>query len=86
VSKSIGSRMQRHHGSLSNGWRHLTMFEFIMRLFKSDPGSKIRKMRDRKYKEAVQLQRDGKLREYAKIMKEIEKLEDEYIEVMNEDR
>tara|TARA_B100001094_G_scaffold194234_1_gene188096 strand:+ start:1594 stop:1782 length:189 start_codon:yes stop_codon:yes gene_type:complete len=62
------------------------MFEFIMRLFKSDPGSKIRKMRDRKYKEAVQLQRDGKLREYAKIMKEIEKLEDEYIEVMNEDR
>ena len=62
------------------------MFEFITRLFKSDPGSKIRKLRDRKYKEAVQLQRDGKLREYAKIMKEIEALEDEYIEVMNEDR
>ena len=60
------------------------MFEFIMRLFKADPGSKIRKERDRQYKEAVQLQRDGKLREYAKIMKEIEKLEDEYIEVMNE--
>jgi hypothetical protein len=59
------------------------MFEFIMRLFKSDPGSKIRKERDRKYKQAVQLQRDGKLREYAKIMKEIEKLEDEYIEVTN---
>jgi len=31
----------------------------------------------------VQLQRDGNLREYAKIMKEIEKLEDEYIEVTN---
>tara|TARA_R100000908_G_C3696583_1_gene108753 strand:+ start:301 stop:489 length:189 start_codon:yes stop_codon:yes gene_type:complete len=62
------------------------MFEFITRLFKSDPGSKIRKERDRKYKQAVQLQRDGKLREYAKIMKEIEKLEDEYIEVTNEDR
>ncbi len=62
------------------------MFEFIMRLFKSDPGSKIRKMRDRKYKEAVQLQRDGKLREYAKIMKEIEALEDEYIELTNESR
>ena len=59
------------------------MFKFIMRLFKSDPGSKIRKERDRKYKQAVQLQRDGKLREYAKIMKEIEKLEDEYIEVTN---
>ena len=62
------------------------MFEFITRLFRTDPGSKIRKMRDRKYKEAVQLQRDGKLREYAKIMKEIEALEDEYIEVTNEDR
>ena len=62
------------------------MFEFITRLFNTDPGSKIRKMRDRKYKEAVQLQRAGKLREYAKIMKEIEALEDEYLEVMNESR
>ena len=42
--------------------------------------------RDRKYKEAVQLQRDGKLREYAKIMKEIEALEDDYIQVTNEGR
>tara|TARA_R110002074_G_scaffold50754_1_gene128702 strand:+ start:647 stop:835 length:189 start_codon:yes stop_codon:yes gene_type:complete len=62
------------------------MFEFIARLFRTDPGSKIRKMRDRKYKEAVQLQRDGKLREYAKIMKEIEKLEDEYLEVVDASR
>ena len=60
------------------------MFEFITRLLRADPGSKIRKERDRKYKQAVQLQRDGKLREYAKIMKEIEKLEDEYIEVTSE--
>ena len=62
------------------------MFEFIARLFRSEPGSKIRKERDRKYKEAVQLQRDGKLREYAKIIKEIEALEDQYIEVTNEGR
>ena len=62
------------------------MFDFITRLFRTDPGSKIRKERDRKYKQAVQLQRDGKLREYARIMKEIEALEDQYIEVMNEDR
>ncbi len=62
------------------------MFDFIARLFKSDPATKIRKERDRKYKQAVQLQRDGKLREYAKIMKEIEVLEDEYIEVTNESR
>jgi hypothetical protein len=57
-----------------------------MSLFKTDLGSKIRKERDRKYKEAVQLQRNGNLREYAKIMKEIEKLEDEYIEVVNESK
>ena len=62
------------------------MFEFIKRLFSADPGSKIRKIRDRKYKESVQLQRDGNLREYAKIMKEIEALEDEYIMVINENR
>jgi hypothetical protein len=62
------------------------MFEFITRLFRSEPGAKIRKMRDRKYKEAVQLQRDGNLREYAKVMKEIEALEDQYIEVTNEGR
>ena len=62
------------------------MFDFIARLFKSDPATKIRKERDRKYKQAVQLQRDGKLREYAKIMKEIEVLEDEYIEGTNESR
>ena len=62
------------------------MFNFIMRLFKTDPGSKIRKIRDRKYKESVQLQRDGNLREYAKVMKEIEALEDEYIKVINESR
>ena len=62
------------------------MFEFIKRLFMTEPGSKIRKMIDRKYKESVQLQRDGNLREYAKIMKEIEALEDEYIMVINENR
>ena len=62
------------------------MLEFIARLFRTEPGAKIRKMRDGKYKEAVQLQRDGNLREYAKVMKEIEALEDEYIEVTNEGR
>jgi len=60
------------------------MIKFIMRLLKTEPGAKIRKVRDRKYKEAVQLQRNGKLREYAEIMKEIEELENKYIEVINE--
>ena len=61
------------------------MIRFIKSLFVSSPGEKIRKVRDRKYKESVQLQRDGKLREYADIMKEIEDLEKQYIdEIDNE--
>ena len=61
------------------------MIRFIKSLFVSSPAEKIRKVRDRKYKEAVQLQRDGKLREYAEIMKEIEDLEKQYIdEIDNE--
>ena len=63
------------------------MIRFIKSLFASSPGEKIRKVRDRKYKESVQLQRDGKLREYAEIMKEIEDLEKQYIdEIDNESR
>ena len=60
------------------------MIEFIKSLFKSDPGKKIRKTLDRKYKQAVELQRNGKLREYAKFMKEIEDLEKQYVEVVSE--
>jgi len=60
------------------------VFEFITNLFKSKPGAKICKLIEQKHTQAVQLQRNGKLREYAKIMKEIEKLEDEYIEVTND--
>ena len=62
------------------------MIEFIKSLFRSDPGSKIKKERDRKYKEAVQLQRDGNLREYARVMKEIQDLEEAYIEALSESR
>jgi len=62
------------------------MFKFIKSLFISPPGDKIRKVRDRKYKEAVQLQRDGNLRGYAKVMKEIEDLEVKYVEAVNDDR
>ena len=60
------------------------MIKFIKSLFISNPGKKIQKLRDKKYKEAVHLQRNGKLREYAIIMKEIEELEEKYVEVMNE--
>ena len=62
------------------------MIKFLKGLFKREPGLEIRKQRDLKYKEAVQLQRNGKLREYAALMKEIEVLEDEYIRVIDENR
>ena len=62
------------------------MFKIIKAWISKDPGRKNRKVRDQKYKQAVQLQRDGNLREYAKLMKEIEDLEDEYIRVTNENR
>ena len=60
------------------------MLKLIKSLFVSSPEEKIRKARDRKYKEAVQLQRNGKLREYAKVIKEIEELEKQYVEVVSE--
>jgi len=62
------------------------MFNFIKSLFMPDPAKKIQKARDRKYKEAVHFQRNGKLREYAEVMKEIEALEKQYIEVVSESR
>ena len=60
------------------------MLRLLKSLFRSEPGSKIRREKDRKYKQAVQLQRDGKLREYAKVIKEIEELEKQYVEVIIE--
>jgi len=54
------------------------MIEFIKSIFKSDPGKKLLKERDRLYKEAVQLQRNGDLRSYGKIMARIDELEVEY--------
>ena len=56
------------------------MIKFIKSVFVSNPGQKIRKVLDKKYKEAVQLQRNGKLREFAEIIKEIEDLEKQYAE------
>ena len=62
------------------------MIEFLKKLFVSDPDKKVRDAIARKYKEAVQFQRNGKLREYATVMQEIEELEDTLCEVTNEDR
>ena len=62
------------------------MIEFLKKLFVSGPDKKVRDTIARKYKEAVQFQRNGKLREYATVMQEIEELEDTLCEVTNEDR
>ena len=46
---------------------------------KKDPAKTLEKQIARKHQEAVQLQRNGKLREYGALMKEIEGLEQERV-------
>tara|TARA_Y100001972_G_C7385156_1_gene201557 strand:+ start:133 stop:315 length:183 start_codon:yes stop_codon:yes gene_type:complete len=60
------------------------MINFLKALFTPDPNKKVRNAIDQKYKEAVRLQRDGKLREYAGVMTEIEKLEEKLVKVKND--
>ena len=60
------------------------MFKFITNLLVKSRQSKVRKIISQKQTQAVQLQRNGKLREYAEVMKEIEELENEYEDVINE--
>ena len=43
--------------------------------FSSDPIKKIESQIKKKYTQSVQLQRNGKIKEYGRIMKEIEDLE-----------
>jgi cell fate (sporulation/competence/biofilm development) regulator YmcA (YheA/YmcA/DUF963 family) len=62
------------------------VFNFIKSLIKPNPESKLRKAISKKYKEAVQLQRNGKLRDFANVMSEIEELEKQLEEAINEDR
>ena len=62
----------------------MKMIKLIKSLFIASPAEKITKVRDKKYKQAVHFQRNGKLREYAEVMKEIEELEKQYVEVMSE--
>lgn len=47
--------------------------------FKADPEKALQKKIDAKRLEAVALQRNGKLREYATLMAEIEALEDQLL-------
>ena len=47
--------------------------------FKRDPAAALQKQIDRKYNESVSLQRNGRLREYGVLMKEIEDLEQQLV-------
>lgn len=60
------------------------MFRFITNLLVKSKQSKIRKLISQKQTQAVQLQRNGKLKEYAEVMKEIDDLENEYEDISNE--
>ena len=55
------------------------MLKSFLSLFKTDPIKKISKVKDRKYKEVVHLQRSGDLRAYARVMNEITMLEEELV-------
>ena len=62
------------------------MINFIKSFFRKDPDAKIRSTIPKKQEQAMQLQRNGKLREYAEIVKEVETLEAQYDELVNENR
>ena len=60
------------------------MFKFITYLLTKNRRSNILKLISQRQTQALQLQRNGKLREYAEVMKEIEDLENEYEDISNE--
>ena len=53
-------------------------------LFRKDPIKQLQKKIQKKYVESVQLQRNGKLRDYGSLMKEIENLEQELSRLQEE--
>ncbi|MEP2774268.1 MAG: DUF6435 family protein [Fulvivirga sp.] len=46
-------------------------------LFKSDPAKKIKKQRSKLLKDAVEVQRSGDLKAYARMMEQVDKLDKE---------
>ena len=57
------------------------MIKFILSFFKTDPAKKISKQIDSLYEKSVEMQRNGNLREYSKIMAQISKLEAQYCDI-----
>ncbi len=60
------------------------MIKYISRILLKSKLNKIRKKIERKHLEAVNFQRNGKLREYAQSLQEVEALEDLYEKVQKE--
>ena len=54
------------------------MIKKILNLIFGDKKSKIKKQIDQKYKQAIDYQRNGNIRQYSVLMNEISNLEDEY--------
>ena len=61
------------------------MFNLIKSFFTSDPSKKLLKERDKKYKQAVHFQRNGNLREYSRLIKEISDIEEQVAKMSKEE-
>mgnify|MGYP005730976499 CR=1 FL=1 len=60
------------------------MIKYISKILLKNKLNKIRKKIENKHLEAVNFQRNGKLREYAQSLQEVEALEDLYEKVQKE--
>ena len=54
------------------------MLKFIYEKIFGTKSSKIKLQIEKKYLQAIEFQRNGKIREYSQVMEEIEKMEKEY--------
>ena len=48
-------------------------------LFRKDPLKEVQKKIEQKYDQSIEFQRNGKIREYSQVMKEIDELERELV-------
>ena len=59
------------------------MLKKIINMIFGDEKSKIKNKIDKKYKQAIEFQRNGNIRQYSVLMNEISNLEDEYDRLQN---
>ena len=60
------------------------MIKKILNLIFGDEKTKVKKQIDQKYKEAINFQRNGNIRQYSVLMNEIANLEDELERLRND--